>query len=534
MDALRFLKSSGRLAARIRFIATTGGGILSLLAASSAAGSPADRTHPERSRVVIMADMGNEPDEEQQMIHLLLYANEIELEALIAVSGRHLHSAHQEPAKRTLRPDLLHRLIDGYSSVFDNLSKHAAEYPAPQYLRSIVSNGQPDYGIEGTGEGRSSDGSSLLLRIFERSDPRPIYIVVNAGSNTLVQALQDFERDHGKAALEPLIRKLRVYENGAQDNAGAWICVNYPGIHWLRSGPQTNAYGGPGGDSPMGPHAWGNYPHNPLGQHQWALEHIIGGHGALGALYPIRVVPGWRDGSILFIEGGGTTPWLGLVNKGLWDVEHPHQGGWGGRFTRAKVKNPWSRYAEIRKDEESYGDFHMFVEDSDEWLDPATQVLYRNPFAPVWRFRGAAFNDFRCRMDWCLEAFADANHNPVAVVNGDALDDPLFLSPQVGDAIVLDASASRDPDGDALGFRWWIYPEAGTYAGDLFIDDPECERLSWQVPPDAAGTEIHIILEVRDHSRIAPMFDYRRVVLQVSGRFPTNRLTSDENPPAIP
>jgi hypothetical protein len=257
----------------------------------------------DRTRLVILADMGNEPDEEQQMVHLLLYANEVELEALIAVSGRHLHALHPEPMKRNLRPDLFHRLIDGYASVFDNLSKHAVGYPEPHYLRSIVSSGQPDYGMEGTGEGRSSEGSNQLLSIFQSQDARPIYIVVNAGSNTLAQALQDFERDHGRQAVEHLSRKLRVYENGAQDNAGAWICANYPEIHWLRSNHQTNGYGGPGVDKPMGPHAWGNYPHNPLGQHQWALEHIVDGHGALGAMYPMRVVPGWRDGRILFIEG---------------------------------------------------------------------------------------------------------------------------------------------------------------------------------------------------------------------------------------
>ena len=35
-------------------------------------------------RLVILADMGNEPDEEQQMAHLLMYANKVDLEGLIA------------------------------------------------------------------------------------------------------------------------------------------------------------------------------------------------------------------------------------------------------------------------------------------------------------------------------------------------------------------------------------------------------------------------------------------------------------------
>jgi hypothetical protein len=29
----------------------------------------------QRTRLIVMADMGNEPDEEQQMTHLLMYAN---------------------------------------------------------------------------------------------------------------------------------------------------------------------------------------------------------------------------------------------------------------------------------------------------------------------------------------------------------------------------------------------------------------------------------------------------------------------------
>jgi hypothetical protein len=31
-----------------------------------------------KHRVVILADMGNEPDEEQQMVHMLMYSSEFE------------------------------------------------------------------------------------------------------------------------------------------------------------------------------------------------------------------------------------------------------------------------------------------------------------------------------------------------------------------------------------------------------------------------------------------------------------------------
>ena len=42
------------------------------------------------SRLIILADMGNEPDEVQQMAHMIMCSNEFELEGLIAVSGIYL------------------------------------------------------------------------------------------------------------------------------------------------------------------------------------------------------------------------------------------------------------------------------------------------------------------------------------------------------------------------------------------------------------------------------------------------------------
>ena len=470
----------------------------------------------EKVRLVILADMGNEPDEEQQMIHMLLYSNEFDLEGLIAVTGRFLRPSHWDPYRRVVHPELFHQLIDGYSKDYDNLQKHAEGYPEPEYLRSIVAGGQPGYGIEGTGEGMSSEGSSLLLEIFKKDDDRPIYIVVNAGSNTLLQAIQDFERVHTKQELDILISKLRVYENGAQDNAGAWICANYPDIHWMRSNYQTYAFAGRGG-----PHTWKPYDYSPLGQHQWALEHIIAGHGYLGALYPIRLLffgPYIKNGIIEVLEGGGTIPWIGLVNKGLWDMEHPHWGGWGGRFTREKVKNYWSRHNDINSDEKLYDNFFMYIEDSDYWIDPENGTLYNDIDAPVLRFRQAMFNDLQCRMDWCVKTFNNANHNPVAAVNENNTDQIIYLSTKAGEEIVLDASASYDPDGDELEFLWWNYFESGTHPEriEFNINNASNSKMNFKIPDNAAGKDIHIILEVKDNSPIAALYDYRRIVIKVT------------------
>jgi hypothetical protein len=233
--------------------------------------------HPGlRHRLIILADMGNERDEEQQMVHLLMYCNEFDLEGLIAVSGIFLNSSYREvnPYKSTLHPELFDTLLAGYAKVYPNLIKHANKWPTPDYLKSIISSGQKDYGMAATGEGKSSPGSDLIIKAVTRDDPRPVYIVVNAGSNTLAQAIIDFEKSHTKTETEAFVQKLVVYENGSQDDAGAWIVSKYPKIHWIRSNYQTYAYAGPGEkiSKDPGPYAWQPYPYSNEGQREWAKE----------------------------------------------------------------------------------------------------------------------------------------------------------------------------------------------------------------------------------------------------------------------
>ena len=41
-------------------------------------------------------------------------------------------------------------------------------------------------------------------------------------------------------------------------------------------------------------------------------------------------------------------------------------------------------------------------------------------------------------------------------------------------------------------------------------------RAAGPMPPDAAGRQFHLILEVTDASKIVPLTDYRRVVIDVA------------------
>ena len=474
-----------------------------------------------RHRLLILADMGNEPDEEQQMVHMILCSNEFDLEGLIAVTGKYLQPAMGDAYKQVTHPELFHPIIDAYETVLDTLRQHAEGWHDPGDLRSLVKAGQPEYGMGGVGAGKSSPGSDQIVKALTSDDSRPLWVVVNAGSNTLAQALWDLRETRSPSELKGLVARLRVFENGAQDDAGAWACHEFPEIHWIRSNYQTYCYGGPGTDgmidntgdpNNLGPYTWEPYDYSAVGQHQWALEHIKAGHGPLGRVWPLRQ---FGDGRVVFLEGGGTTPWLGLVNKGLFDPNHPHWGGWSGRFTRKKVKNYWSKHASVRTDEEEVAPFYVYKEASDHWTNPETGETSDNVFAPVFRWRRAFFNDFICRMDWCTQPYEKANHHPIAAVNGDTSDAILRQRAEAGSAVTMDASSSTDPDGDDLDFHWWVYPEAGTYSGDVRIANPHWAIAAAHIPKDASGTRIHVILEVRDRNPIAPLYDYRRIVIDV-------------------
>ena len=44
---------------------------------------------------------------------------------------------------------------------------------------------------------------------------------------------------------------------------------------------------------------------------------------------------------------------------------------------------------------------------------------------------------------------------------------PLYLDVKAGQGLTLDASQSRDPDGDGIDYRWFHYAEAGSTEASL-------------------------------------------------------------------
>jgi hypothetical protein len=76
----------------------------------------------------------------------------------------------------------------------------------------------------------------------------------------------------------------------------------------------------------------------------------------------------------------------------------------------------------------------------------------------------------------------------------------------------LTAAGTTDPDGHGLSYRWYVYPEPGTYAGKATLADSASAEATLPVPEDAAGRTLHVILEVTDGGEPA-LTRYRRLVV---------------------
>ena len=304
----------------------------------------------EKSRIIVLTDMLNEPDDSQTMIRLLMYSNKLDIEGLIAVSSCHQYQGKEDTfpvlkdgkiisvdtivqERNGVHPQEIYKRIIAYGKVLENLRKHEDNWPSVEYLLSKVGSGPPGYGMSDVGKGKITTGSKLIADALLRDDDRPIYICINAGANTLAQALIDLQSNTSSEKFKRLTRKLRVYDDAGQDDAGAWIAHTFPDIHYQRSQRQVFSF-----MNSKGPEVWPASEYPGKGQHIWAKDHVQTNHGPLGELYSTRMQ--WKRPDLFHtIEGGGTSTWIGHVNNGLYVPEEITWGGWGGRFGGEKIAN---------------------------------------------------------------------------------------------------------------------------------------------------------------------------------------------------
>ena len=318
----------------------------------------------DRPRLAILTDIGGDPDDQQSMIRLMVYANEFEIEALIASAS----GTPGELKKAVTRPELITEIIDAYARVLPNLRKHASGWPKPSDLRRRVRTGNPQRGRDHIGEGHDTDGSSELVRLVDAGTAeRPLNVAVWGGQTDLAQALYRVKHDRSAEDFAEFTSRLRVYDIADQDGIADWIQGEFPGLHYvLNKAPQ-------GQDKRRaifrGMYLTGD---ESLTSREW-IEANVRTKGPLGALYPTKTWTAPNQHRCL--KEGDTPSWFFFLPIGGNDPDDPTKAGWGGRFRR--TPSGWYRDLPFRDD-----------------FDPRSTVS---------RWRPLFQADFAKRMQWCVE-----------------------------------------------------------------------------------------------------------------------------------
>jgi len=413
-----------------------------------------------KPRVVVMTDIGGDPDDRQSMVRFLLYTCDFDVEGLCTGFG-HGHY-------KNTRPDLIHEAVDAYGKVLPNLRKHRADYPSQDELKRLIKdghNGDPHK----VGPGMNSEASDWIIKVLKSEDPRPVWFSIWGGPRELAQALWKLERTTSPRELKALKQKVFVHSINDQDRTAGWVKEHHPDVSWIFS---SNIF--------RGMWAIGD---QKLVDAKWLRKNVLTDHGPLGAIYPTKAA------GKNAVKEGDTPSFFYLLPNGLSDPMHPEWGNWGGRFRKS-------------------GRGNEYIDAVDLWQDR------RDARLTVARWRRAYQNEFEARMDWCIRPRDRANHTPAAVCNGHDGIDVLRLEAKPGDRVTLSAKGSSDPDRDGLAYHWWVYPEAGSYEAKAEIDAARTANATMHVPQKAAGRTIHVILEVTDRGE-PPLTAYRRVIVKI-------------------
>ncbi|MBX3442596.1 MAG: DUF1593 domain-containing protein [Planctomyces sp.] len=437
--------------------------ILAVLVLCCGRGAVAESpSHVERIRLIIETDAGGDPDDEQSLVRFLLYANDFDIEGIIA-NREHARKGENLNTART-GDAIVRRLVEAYGECQPRLVEHDPRYPPVEQLRERTVAGYDEM----------DDGVELIIRVVDADDPRPVWYSDwgtdhMAAENNLRRALDRVLAERGPEGYAAFKNKLRL---SSTDRFAEHTTTLEPAF-------------------PLWVDTW--RPHYGHERWYWQFSEITRyaggfdlerdcrtGHGPLGALYPTNTTHIQKEGD--------TGSFLYLVPTGMNDPQEPGWGSWAGRYGPR---------------EDFPGKPYFWANQQDDWNG---SVHRDNTLA---RWAAHLQNDFKARLDWCVQPREAANHHPVVQVEGDRR-----RTVRSGDALTIDASASSDPDGDELSFRWEFYPEAGTYDGSLTSEGTEASRLAFIAPQVAEPADIHLVLSVTDAGE-PPLTRYARVIVRV-------------------
>jgi hypothetical protein len=427
-----------------------------------------DTATPEKLRVIIETDAGGDPDDEQSLVRFLLYANEWDVEGIIANRPEARPGENRNSVRTGL--GIVQRHIAAYGEVHERLSENAPGFPTKEHLWARTVSGYAS----------SEDAANLIIAAVDRDDPRPVWFQnwgTDHGSDpsNLKRALDKVLAARGPAGYAKFKDKILL---SSSDQFGEHTSkLNPPWRFWIEpSRPKMEG-------------AFMYHRFGPLTATAGGFDitrDVLTGRGPLGALYPTNTNIRQKEGDSGYF--------LYLVPTGMNDPMDPEWGSWAGRFGPRDDQQPakpnwW--WANVR----------------DSWNGST------NRDNTLKRWAADLQNDFRARLDWCVKSYGDANHPPRAILNGDTGKSILTITTKRGSTLKLSAEGSTDPDGDKISYEWITYPEAGSYEGNVSLSTNEKETTV-SIPADARGSTIHVILTVRDNGTPS-LAAYRRSILKI-------------------
>ncbi len=430
-----------------------------------AAPSDAEQT---RLRIIIETDAGGDPDDEQSLVRFLVYANEWDVEGIVANRRQARDGENKNPERSGLA--IVRRQLAAYGQCWANLVKHDPHYPPLDQLYRRTVAGYDD----------TTDAVELIIAAVDRDDPRPVWYSDwgtdhGGATNNLRRALDRVLRDRGPEGYAKFKQRLRLasadafgeHSGQVEPPFALWVDTFRPELErkrWYHRFSELTASAG-----------------------GFDIERDVRtGHGPLGALYPLNTTHRQKEGD--------TMTFLYLIPTGMNDPKQPTWGSWAGRYGL----NP-----------DFPGRAYYWANQADNW-DGTTK---RDNTLARWSV--ALQNDFAARMDWCVaNDYKQANHCPVAILNGDRTKGIVHVTAKAGETVELSAAGSSDPDGQAFQRTWWIYPETGTLRGELRLSWADGEATRLVAPSVTQPQTVHVILQLQDMGT-PNLFTYRRAVITI-------------------
>lgn len=490
-------------------------------------------------RTIITQDA--EVDDQNSLRHFLFYSNEVELLGIVQTSSKfHWQGVPGTTARKVAfhgefspgdsggdfeKPyrwpgtEWMFRVIDDYEKDYPNLIRHGEGYPTPEYLRSITKVG--NIGYEGEMDS-ATEGSDLIRRAILDSDPRPLYLQVWGGCNTIARALRDIQAEYGHTPQwdqlhEELMRKIVITACGEQDQTyRTVIAEEWPKILFVKT-LQMGSYAYPWFRMPEG-------ESKDTLRSAFMRAHILNGKSALAGGYRT-----WRDGVRYegeeeasqfganpniarewfgagfglpagepcdFLSEGDSPTFFPLLDWGLRTLEDFSYGGIAGR------------YAKVPGEVNSKGEpLNIWDVERDAYTDRFGEVHMTES---MWPYVADIQRDFAARVEWAGTGdFAEAEHAPSLRIE-EGVD--LFLQP--GERGSLHGVA-ESPDGSAVKVTFCVYPEASAPWAAALPLQVRGSGASFVIPEEAqAGNRLHIVVKAQAEG-IHRLVHYQQVIVTV-------------------